>query len=273
MQVVLERRVSPGLLARFNYTFAKCITDSSFEQPTGLVNGGSAAWPLSYQASAARGRCAFVPQHSANLTLTYASHWGNNFSSKAARNLLDNWELTSQTVIQAGLPLTITTGEDVARYSATSNSAGADRPNWAAPSAACPDPSPTGAVLPNWKSSPNLTYLNPACFTPATPGYLGDIGNMVFTGPSLLSTDVSLRKTIRVNESKSFVFSADMFNAFNRTTLPRRRRRRPYLIPAAKSVSTFSQVGTGVYFPTITTSRQFQINGRFTFLNRRVAAL
>ena len=39
----------------------------------------------------------------------------------------------------------------------------------------------------------------------------------MFTGPNLINTDVSLRKTFRVTESKSFVFSADMFNAFNRT--------------------------------------------------------
>ena len=265
LQVVLERRVSPGLLARFNYTFAKCITDSSFEQATGTQNGGSAAWPLSYIADAARGPCAFSPKHSANLTLTYASHWGNNLSSQLAKDLATNWELTSQTTIQSGLPFTITQGEDVARYVSSNNSSSStDLPNWAAPSAACPNPTPTGAVLPNWQSSPNLTYLNPACFAPATPGYLGDIGNMVFTGPGLLSTDISLRKTIPIKEGKTFVFSADMFNAFNRTN---------FSPPAVSSVfntsgqvlSSFSEVGSGVNFPTITTSRQFQISGRFTF--------
>jgi hypothetical protein len=264
MQVILERRVSPGFMARFNYTWAKCITDSSFEQPTGLVNGGSAAWPLSYIANAARGRCAFVPGQSVNLTLTYVTHWGSNLNSKVAKAVVPNWELTSQTVVQSGLPFNIFTGEDVARYASSPNSAADDRPNWAAPSAACPNPTPTGAILPNWKSSPNLTYLNPACFAPAAPGYLGNIGNMVFTGPGLFSTDVSLRKTIPMRESKSFVISADMFNVFNRTNFPPPQASSVFNT-SGQVVSTFSQVGTGVYFPTITTSRQFQVNARFVF--------
>ena len=262
LQAILERRVSPGLLARFNYTYASCVTDSSFEQPTGLVNGGSTNWPLIYISSAARGRCAFNPTNSANLTLSYATHWGNSLNNKIVRTLASNWELTSQTVVQSGLPFTITTGEDVARYASTPNAAGTDRPNWAAPSTACPDPSPKGAINPNWKQTG--FYLNSACFAPAAPGYLGNIGNMVFTGPSLFSTDVSLRKTIHLNESKSFVFSADMFNAFNRANFPPPQSS-AVLNTSGQNNTTFSQIGTGVYFPTITTSRQFQINGRFNF--------
>ena len=87
---------------------------------------------------------------------------------------------------------------------------------------------------------------------------------MVFTGPSLFSTDVSLRKTIRLNESKSFVFSADMFNAFNRANFPPPQSSAVFNT-SGQANATFSQIGTGVYFPTITTSRQLQINGRFNF--------
>jgi len=215
-----------------------------------------------YIANAARGRCSFAGTNAANLTLTYASHWGNGLTSKLAKTLATNWELTSQTIVQSGLPFTITTGEDVARYASTSNAAGTDRPDWAAPSAACPNPNPNGAVNSNWKQTG--FYLNSACFAPATPGYLGDIGNMVFTGPPLVSTDVSLRKTIHLSENKSFIFSADMFNAFNRANFPPPQSSAVFTTSGGANTS-FSQIGTGVYFPTITTSRQLQINGRFTF--------
>jgi hypothetical protein len=62
----------------------------------------------------------------------------------------------------------------------------------------------------------------------------------------------------------SFVFSADMFNAFNRTN---------FSPPGGLTIFTTTgavQAGVGAIglntpYPTITTSRQFQINGRCNF--------
>jgi hypothetical protein len=260
LQAAVERRVSPGLLVRLNYTYAMCVTDSGFDQPTSLSNGGSAAWPLIYISNAARGRCAYSPTNSSNLTLTYASHWGNSLKSAPAKALLTNWEVTSQTLVQSGLPFGITEGADVARYNTTPNSAGADRPDWAQPNQLCPNPTPTGAIN---KGNVN-NYVNVNCFVPAAPGYLGNVGNMVFTGPPLITTDVSLRKTFHLNESKAFVFSADMFNAFNRSNFT------PPSVSAAFGTNLvqntqFGRIGVNTNTPTTTTSRQLQIAGRFTF--------
>ncbi len=274
LQAILERTVATGFLVRFNYTYARCITDSSFDLPTGVTQGGSAAWPLIYDHSAARGRCSYIADQAANLTLGYTTHWGNNISSRTLKTLATDWQITSQTGIQNGLPTTITDGGDVSRYQTTSSS-GNDRPNWAAPSSACPNPSPAGAINPNWKTT--LTYLNNACFTPSLPGYTGNIGNVAFTGPGLFTTDISLRKTIHINESKSFVFSADMFNAFNRANFPPPAASAVWTSTglanyeagtgtlAAAANTTFSKLGINTPYPTVTTSRQFQINGRFVF--------
>ena len=275
VQAIVERRVSPGLLVRFNYTYARCITDSGFDQPTSLSNGGSAAWPLIYIHNAARGRCTYLGTHSSNLTLGYVTHWGNNINSRAAKALVTNWEITSQTLVQSGLPFGVTEGAGLSRYSTTTNAAGADRPDWAAPNALCPNPTPTGAIN---KGNIN-NYVNTNCFAPAVAGYLGNVGNSVFTGPPLINTDVSLRKTIRLGESKSFVISADMFNAFNRAN---------FTPPAVSAVFTttgitsylanptaanlaaarnsqFGRIGVNTNTPTVTTARQFQVNGRFNF--------
>jgi len=260
LQTALERRMSPGLLVRFNYTYAECVTDSGFDQPTSLSNGGSAAWPLIYISSAARGRCAYLGTHSANLTLTYVSHWGNNLRSGLAKHLLTNWELTSQSLVQSGLPFGITEGANVSRYNTTPNSAGADRPDWAQPNALCPNPTPNGAI-----NKGNIAnYVNVNCFVPAPSGYLGNVGNMVFTGPPLINTDVSLRKTFRLNESKSFVFSADMFNAFNRANFNPPSVSSAFTTSLAQNTQ-FGRIGVNTNTPTTTTSRQFQIDGRFIF--------
>ena len=230
-----------------------------------------------FLSNAARGPCAFVSTHAVNLTLGYITHWGNNLS-RVPKAFLADWEVTSQTTVSSGLPFAITTGADVARYG-TAITAGNDRPNWAAPSAACPNPTASGALNPTWRQ--NVTtqgYLNAACFAPAPAGYLGDVGNVAFTGPSIFSTDISLRKTIKISESKSFVFSADMFNAFNRANFPPPTAGSVFGLSTgtasgvgavgsvgAPSSSVAPDNGTGLYFPTVTTSRQFQINGRFNF--------
>ncbi|MBZ5661321.1 MAG: TonB-dependent receptor [Acidobacteriia bacterium] len=266
LQVVLQRPVSPGLFARFNYTFAECIADSGDNLPGQYTNGGSAAFPLITQHGAGRGRCSYLSTQSANFTLTYETHWGNNLSSRPLKTAVTGWQLSSQTLVSSGIPFTVTSGTDNARYVANAGPNGApggDRPDWAAPNANCPDPSPRGAVgLHNFNGS--FVDINTACFAIPVPGYLGNVGPLVFRGPSTINTDLSLRKTIPVTEGKTLTFSADMFNAFNRAN---------FSVPTSLNVfgTTGSRVGNfGAInfnnpYATVTTSRQFQISGRFAF--------
>jgi hypothetical protein len=259
LQAVLERHVSPGLLARFNYTMASCVADSGDNLPGQYSNGGGGVGPLIYIASFQRGHCSYLARHSVNFTLAYDVPWGKNSASMLVKNVIANWQITSQTLINTGIPFTVTAGSDVARYT-TTGGAGADRPDWAAPSAACPDPSPSGAIN---KHNPN-NYVNGACFALAPPGYIGNVGPLAFYGPGVFNTDISLRKTILLRESKSFVFSADMFNAFNRANFSD-----PTVLAAFSTsgapVSNFGAINVNNPYATVTTSRQFQIMGRFVF--------
>ena len=267
LQAVLQRPISPGLFVRFNYTYASCIADSGDNLPGQYTNGGSAGFPLITNHSAGRGRCAYLSTHSANLTLTYATHWGKNISSAALRGIVNDWTITSQTLVSSGIPFTVASGADSARYTAVAGpngTGGADRPDWAAPSAACPNPSRSGAVGLHTLANGTLVDLNGACFAIAKPGYLGDVGPLAFTGPSTINTDVSLRKSIAISEGKSLTLTADMFNAFNRAN---------FSVPT--SLAAFTSTGGAVGnlgainfnnpYATVTTSRQFQIGGRFAF--------
>jgi hypothetical protein len=176
------------------------------------------------------------------------------------------WTLSSQTLVSSGIPFTVASGADNARYSAAagpSGTGGADRPDWAAPNANCPNPTPQGAVgLHNFNG--NFVDINTYCFTIPQPGYLGNVGPLVFRGPDTINTDLSLRKAIPISEGKNLTLSADMFNAFNRAN---------FSVPTSLSVfgSTGARVGNfGAInfnnpYATVTTSRQFQISGRFTF--------
>jgi carboxypeptidase family protein/TonB-dependent receptor-like protein len=259
LQTVLERRVSPGLLARFNYTMASCVADSGDNLPGQYSNGGGGVGPLIYIPSFQRGHCAYLARHSVNFTLAYDTPWGKGSSSPLVKDLIANWQITSQALVNTGIPFTVTGGSNVARYT-TTGGAGADRPNWAAPSPACPDPSPSGAIN---KHNP-VNYVNGACFALAPPGYIGNVGPLDFYGPGVFSTDISLRKTIALRESKSFVFSADMFNAFNRANFSDPTVLTAFTTSGAR-VSSFGAINVNNPYATVTTSRQFQIMGRFVF--------
>ena len=259
MQVAIERRMSPGLFLRFNYTWASCIADSGDNLPGQYTNGGSAGFPLIYLHGAGHGRCAYLGNQAANFTLTYDIPFGRNFTG-LSRTLAGGWQITSQTAVSAGVPFTVSQGLSESRYTTSAVTAGADRPNWAAPSAACPNPTPDGAIN---KRNP-VNYVNAACFALAPQGYLGDIGPLIFTGPNLINTDVSLRKTFRVTESKSIVFSADMFNAFNRTNFSAPTVLNAFTTSGAPN-SGLGGINVNNPYATVTTSRQFQVNGRFNF--------
>ena len=261
MQVVVERRVSTGLFVRFNYTWADCIADSGDNLPGQYTNGGGGGFPLISKHDAGRGRCAYLGTHASNLTLSYNLPFGRN-SSGFTQTMLAGWQITSQTAVASGVPFTVTQGVSQARYTTAGNAAGADRPDWAAPSAACPDPSPEGAIN---KKNP-VNYVNAACFKLAPNGYLGNVDPQVFTSPNLINTDVSLRKTIRLTETKSFLFSADMFNAFNRTNFSAPTQLSVFTTGAGNPVNAaLGRINVNNPYATITTSRQFQINGRFIF--------
>jgi hypothetical protein len=265
IQAVLERRVGEGLFVRTNYTYASCYADSGDNLPGQYTNGGGAAFPLIYLHGAGRGRCAFLGAQNFNMTLTYNVPMGRN-STGMEKMLLANWVLTTQTAVGSGVPFTVSAGRDVARYATAANQAGADRPDWAAPSAACPDPSPNGAIN---KGNP-LDYVKAACFQLAPDGYLGDVKPLVFTGPNLITTDMSLRKSIAIREGKNVTLSADMFNIFNRPNFSPPTSLSPFLstLSAAGNPQlnpSFGTIALNNPYQTITTSRQFQINARFTF--------
>ena len=109
-----------------------------------------------------------------------------------------------------------------------------------------------------------MVDVNVNCFAIAKPGYLGDVGPLAFTGPSTINTDLSLRKSIAISEGKSLTLTADMFNAFNRAN---------FSVPTSLSVfgstgapvGNFGAINFNNPYATVTTSRQFQIGGRFVF--------
>jgi Carboxypeptidase regulatory-like domain/TonB dependent receptor len=255
LEVALERRMSPGLYARFNYTFAKCMEESADDLPSSETNGGGANWSPNYTAAANRSRCAFGGTNSANLSLNYDFPFRNMVTSKFARSLVGGWQLTSQTTVASGIPFDVRAGTNIARAS-TGTSSGNDHPDWA------PGCNPQTAINPHNPTN----YVNTACFVPAPAGYLGDVGPLILTSPAEWYTDIGLKKNIPLGESKSILLNADMFNAFNRTNFASPTSTTVFVNSGTSASPAFSpNPAAGQIQGTLGTSRQFQIGAKFTF--------
>jgi hypothetical protein len=59
LQTALERRVSPGLFVRFNYTFSRCMEDVADDLAGSESNGGGASSTPIRSHHFSRSRCAF----------------------------------------------------------------------------------------------------------------------------------------------------------------------------------------------------------------------
>ncbi len=280
LQTALERRMSPGLYVRFNYTYARCITDAADDLLGGSTNGGSSGEIIDSQENSSRGRCSFQGTNAANITLNYDSPFGHMVTSKLAKSLVSAWQLSSQTSVTSGTPFNITDGVNVSRYAPSGN--GLDRPDWASGCNA-------ENAITNPRNTANFTYVNSACFTAPPFGYQGNVGALILTGPYLWESDLSLKRTFPFKrEGMSLMVSADVFNIFNRAnfsdpsvatmflnTAPTAANSTLTVVPAGPAAlgtpgsttnpNIVRNATAGQITSTVTTPRQFQFSGRFTF--------
>ena len=254
-QVVVERRTSPGLFTRFNYTYASCWADATDDQAGGGSNGGSSGEVVTLDHSSSRGRCAYQGTQAANLTLTYDVPFGKMVSSRFAKAVASGWKINSLTTIASGSPFDVRMGLNTSRYAATG--AGLDRPDWA------PGCNASNAINPK---NPN-NYFKTSCFVAPLAGYLGDVPALALTGPAMVNTDVSILRRIAIKgEGRALEVRADMFNAFNRVNFAGPSNITAFtntgtsLAPVATPSATAGQITN-----TVTSSRQFQFSLKYQF--------
>jgi hypothetical protein len=237
LQAALERRMSPGLFA---------IGDRG----GGASNGGGNAWTPTANHRGSYSRCAFQGTNSANLSFTYDVPFGKSSNSAFIKAALAGWQLSSLTQIQSGFPFDVREGANTTGAAPSGN--GNAHPDLVA-----------GCTAQNIVNKGNVTaYINTSCFAAPTPGYLGNMGPLILTGPATWSTDLSLKKKITIRESQTLQLTADMFNAFNRTNLAPPDATTAFVLQSGALVPNPT---AGQITRTVILSRQFQIGARFQF--------
>ena len=238
LQTSVTKRLSHGLNFLGSYTWSKNL---DFTSGTGSLSAFLLSFLTNDQTnpSQARGVADFDREHRAVLSFVYAPPRLDE-GPAAVRRALSQWQISGESVLQSGLPVTAV---DSTAGSAYGNISGFSR-------AQC-----TGA---NPASSGSLYsrlggYFNSAAFT--LPPVIGDDGAAtgfgscgigILRGPSELNLDLGVQRSFAITEASALEFRAEFFNF---TNTPK------FALPvsdfAAGSNSSFGQITSTVANPRI----------------------
>ena len=238
LQTSVTKRLSHGLNFLGSYTWSKNL---DFTSGTGSLSAFLLSFLTNDQTnpSQARGVADFDREHRAVLSFVYAPPRLDE-GPAAVRRALSQWQISGESVLQSGLPVTAV---DSTAGSAYGNISGFSR-------AQC-----TGA---NPASSGSLYsrlggYFNSAAFT--LPPVIGDDGAAtgfgscgigILRGPSELNLDLGVQRSFAITEASTLEFRAEFFNF---TNTPK------FALPvsdfAAGSNSSFGQITSTVANPRI----------------------
>jgi len=140
-----------------------------------------------------------------DLPFGHGKQFGSSWN-KLTDATLGGFQVTLIERISSGFPVPLidTNNQSGAPFSNGGNDNNWNRPNEAANCAA------TKA------NHSNLQWINPSCFTAASPGMLGDAARVPVSGPGFINTDFSVIKQFALpREGMGLNFRAEFFNLFN----------------------------------------------------------
>jgi hypothetical protein len=204
LQTSLIRRMRRGLDLQASYTFSKNL---DFTSGTNSLSAFLLSFLTNDQTNPrqARGLNDFDRTHRFVLSFTYALPELRSGPS-GVRYALSHWQVSGESVLQSGLPLTVT---DSTAGSIYGNLSGFSR-------AECTgiNPASSGSL-----DSRLGGYYNPAAF--GAPPAIGDgtgfgsCGVGILRGPNQLNLDLGVQREIRITEGSVLQFRAEFFNFTN----------------------------------------------------------
>ncbi len=253
LQATYRQRATKGLEFTVNYTYGRAMTNTiGFfgvpNSPNGTGNGGSAYAENYYNNHAEYGPVGQDVRHNLNGTSVYSLPFGRGKQYGSNMNhFLDSavggWKVAMTAIVYSGFPVTISANSNDAY---TNNRA--QRPDQEN------DAKFTKHTISNWWGGRNTfqtaelaaKYVNP----PA--GTYGDAAVGSERGPGYQQYDFSFFKDFTVYHEQRFGFRADMFNAFNISSLGNPN--------GTQGTSNFGQITTAR-----SPNRQIQFSGTYHF--------
>jgi hypothetical protein len=241
LQAVLQQRLSHGLQFQANYTWSKCMTNSSgFFAEFGDTNAGLSQagndyffFQNTYNPMADYGRC---PNDVASLFSGYVTYdlpfgRGRQFGSsmnKVANAVAGGWQINAIMGFHTGFAFTAQAPDKSGTISAF-------------PRANCiAAPSDGSHQLVTVNGTKGIQWVNPASVAPPASGF-GNCGVGSFRGPGLRDIDLSVGKSFPITERQSLEFRAE---AINFTNTPIFARPTDFVSSSDPNFNTFGLVTT-----------------------------
>jgi hypothetical protein len=202
-QSSLRKRYSRNLTGSIHYTWSRAVSTGGGD--IGAYYQGDAQSDVLQDFSnpdADRG------PSTGDVTHYFVSEWIYDVpfrrAGNAAHHLIGGWQLSGIVLAQTGEPVTVTQSSVIPT----------SRPDF------------SGAPVVNSDYRKTLQYLNPAAFVAVPVGSTsratirrGDVGVGSIRAPGFWNVDLSLAKNVSLAGQKAVQVRADLFNAFNRTSL------------------------------------------------------
>jgi hypothetical protein len=189
------RHQSKSLEIVAGYTYSKSLDDSS-----SLAEEVNPAGPgLTRALSAFDMRHNFVVNYKYELPIGRLTQWGKHWTG--------GWTLSGVTRFGTGLPVTLFNNNDTSLMGSMPNGInnnGLDTPQVA-----------PGSLAINTSPRNRKPAFNTTLFSLPALGQMGNTRRRYFYGPGIENFDTALQKEVKLTESKSLEFRAEVFNTFN----------------------------------------------------------
>ena len=254
--VKLTRRFSQGISVTTNYTYAKSIDNASGTRTQGF----DTLFPQDSSClECERGLSSFDVRHRWVLGAVYDLPIGKGkllgFNNAVANAVVGGWQLSTNSTIQSGVPMTLTTGIN----NAGTNNPLPDRPSFSGVG--------TGYLATPTPTSQGLRWFDPASFIVSPQGTFGNVGRNTMITPHFQSIDLALAKrfTMPYSEHHSVQLRVEAFNVFNHPSwgAPNANILAGASFPGAPANAAHQ--GFGVISTTAIPMRQIQLGIKYSF--------
>ena len=216
LEASLKKRFSHGLSFLASYTYSKAIDDVSSFNISGSgsvqVAGENDLAQDPNNLAAERGPSLFDARH----RLVFSYQWSLPFWQQQHgwyQQVLGGWQLNGIATAMSGTPFTVFDSRDVSDQGGAPEITGfsANRPDLVTGQ----DPNSGPRAVDSWLNADAFARVVPDPNSPVQQ--FGTAGRNIALGPRYANWDFAASKNIRLTESKSLQFRAELFNVLNHT--------------------------------------------------------
>ena len=216
LEASLRKRFSHGLSFLASYTYSKAIDDVSSFNISGSgsiqVAGENDLAQNPANLAAERGPSLFDARH----RLVFSYQWSLPFWQHQQgwyQHVLGGWQLNGIATAMSGTPFTVFDSRDVSEQGGAPEITGfsANRPDLVTGQ----DPNSGPRAVDAWLNADAFARVTPDPLSPVQQ--FGTAGRNIALGPRYTNWDFAASKNIRLTESKSLQFRAELFNILNHT--------------------------------------------------------